>query len=111
MVPIAHGGSAGVFKATSRRPLVSPLVAELFAVMKPGDRDTLVWMQNAEPLSLYCGTRRTARRSAPASRSRSRCTRYEIGGTATEPSLATDCSPNEDLLDVDLHAPRGRDVP
>ena len=23
--------------------------------MKAGDRDTLVWMQNAEPLSLYCG--------------------------------------------------------
>ena len=51
---IAHGGSATAFKADVTGAHSSPLSNELFSVMKAGDRDTLVWMQNAEPLSLYC---------------------------------------------------------
>ena len=35
----------------------------IFSVMKPGDRDQLVSMQNAEPLGLYCGDE-TRRRGA-----------------------------------------------
>jgi hypothetical protein len=52
---IAHGGSGTVFKADVTGAHSSPLGNETFAVMKAADRDTLVWMQNAEPLSLYCG--------------------------------------------------------
>ena len=39
-----------------RRRATPPSSApRVFATMKAGDRDTLVFMQNAEPLSLYCG--------------------------------------------------------
>ena len=67
MAIIAHGGSGTVFKADVTGAHSSPLSNEVFSVMKAGDRDTLVWMQNAEPLSLYCGGR-DGRRDPPGLR-------------------------------------------
>ncbi|HSL76487.1 MAG TPA: ABC transporter substrate-binding protein, partial [Candidatus Limnocylindrales bacterium] len=54
-VIVAHGASGTAFKADVEGSHSSPLSTEIFAVMKAAERDTLVWMQNAEPLSLYCG--------------------------------------------------------
>ena len=54
MVPVAHGGSGTAFKADVTGAHASPLGNESFSVMTPGDRKQFVWMQNAEPLSLYC---------------------------------------------------------
>ena len=54
MVPIAHGGSAVAYRADVADAHTSPLGNETFAVMTPGDRTQFVWMQNAEPLGLYC---------------------------------------------------------
>ncbi len=54
MVPIAHGGSGVAYRADVEGAHAAPLGNEHFSVVKPGDRDTFVWMQNAEPISLYC---------------------------------------------------------
>src|SRR5690606_11410849 len=54
MVPIAHGGSGTAFKATVEGAHASPLGNEYFGVMEIPGQDTLVWMQNAEPISAYC---------------------------------------------------------
>ena len=54
MVPVAHGGSGTAYKADVAGAHASPLGNEIFSVMTPGDRKQFVWMQNAEPLSLYC---------------------------------------------------------
>ncbi len=54
MVPIAHGGSAAAYRADVENAHSSPLGNEYMAVMNPGGRDTFVWMQNAEPISMYC---------------------------------------------------------
>ena len=54
MLPVSHAGSATAFRADVEGAHASPLTNEMFAVMKPGDRETFVWMQNAEPISLYC---------------------------------------------------------
>ena len=62
MVPIAHGGSGVAYQAGVGGGQASPLGNEFFAVMDPG-KDTFVWMQNAEPISLYCA-RRNRRRVA-----------------------------------------------
>lgn len=35
-------------------PQASPLTNEQFAVSNPGGRDVFVFMQNAEPISLFC---------------------------------------------------------
>jgi ABC-type transport system substrate-binding protein len=54
MVPVAHGGSAAAYRADVTTPQASPLTEERFALSDPGGRDTFVWMQNAEPISLFC---------------------------------------------------------
>ncbi len=94
---IAHGGSGTAFKADVAGGYADAL-QEKFKGMKAGDRDTLVWMQNAEPISLYCADEtdgETLRACNQISESL-----YGYGGeTGLEPvpALATGCTPNDDL--------------
>ena len=55
MVPIAHSVSSIAFKADVANAYASPLSAENFALMDAGGRDTFVWIQGAEPGTLYAG--------------------------------------------------------
>lgn len=97
MVPIAHGGSATAFQADVEGAHASPLGNEYMSVMTPGDRDTLVWMQNAEPISVYCGDETDGESLRACEQATESLLAYEVGGTAVQPSLATSCDPNEDL--------------
>jgi peptide/nickel transport system substrate-binding protein len=111
-VIIAHGGSGAAFKAdvtsdcgandTTLTPADSPCYAapllENFLTYKAGDRDTLVFMQNAEPLSLYCGDETDGETLRACQQIREPL--YSYGGDtglAPKPALATKCSPNDDL--------------
>jgi ABC-type transport system substrate-binding protein len=67
------------------------------AVMKAGDRDTLVWMQNGEPLSMYCGDETDGETLRACEAIYESLYAYETGGTKAVPSLATECTPNTDL--------------
>jgi len=97
MIPVAHGGSAVAFKADVAGAHSSPLSNELFAVMDPGGRDTLVWMQNAEPIGLYCADETDGESLRACEQINESLLGFEVGGTATVPSLATACDANEDL--------------
>ena len=96
MVPVAHGGSGVAYQATVGSAHVSPLGNESFAKMNPG-KDTFVWMQNAEPISLYCADETDGESLRACEQTTEALLAYEVGGTAVEPSLATACTPNEDL--------------
>lgn len=96
MVPVAHGGSGVAFLASVQNPHVSPLGNESFAVMDSG-KDTFVWMQNAEPISLFCADETDGESLRACEQVTESLLAYEIGGTAVVPSLATACEPNEDL--------------
>ena len=98
-VPIAHGGSATAFRADVEGAHASPLGNEIFAVMKPGDRDTFVWMQNAEPISLYCPDETDGESLRACEQVIEALYSYEVGGTAVQPALATSCDPNADLTE------------
>jgi ABC-type transport system substrate-binding protein len=97
-VIVAHGGSGTVFKADVTGAHASPLSNELFHVMKAADRDTLVWMQNAEPLSLYCGDETDGETLRACEQINESLYAYKVGATDTEPSLASECSPSSDLI-------------
>jgi ABC-type transport system substrate-binding protein len=97
MVPIAHGGSATAYQADVAGAHASPLGNEMMAVMDPGGRDTFVWMQNAEPISLYCGDETDGESLRACEQIVESLLAYEIAGTAVQPSLATSCDANEDL--------------
>ncbi len=60
MIPVAHGGSGTAYRSDVTNPQASPLTNEQFAFSAPGDRDTFVWMQNAEPISMFCADESTA---------------------------------------------------
>jgi ABC-type transport system substrate-binding protein len=97
MVPVAHGGSATAFRADVEGAHASPLSNEFMAAMDPGGRDVFVWMQNAEPISLFCADETDGESLRGCEQIIEALYAYEVGGTATHPALAESCEPNEDL--------------
>lgn len=97
MVPIAHGGSATAYRADVVNPQASPLTNEMFGVTDPGGRDTFVWMQNAEPISLFCQDETDGESLRACEQVMQGLYGYVINGTDVEPVLAESCTPNGDL--------------
>lgn len=99
MIPVAHGGSATAFKATVEGAHASPLGNEYFGSMSQPGADTFVWMQNAEPISLFCMDETDGESFRACEQITEALLSYEIGGTAVEPGLATACEANADLTE------------
>jgi ABC-type transport system substrate-binding protein len=97
MIPVAHGASATAFKADVAGAHSSPLGNESLAVMQPGDRQQLVWMQNAEPGGIYCADESDGESLRVCEQLNEGLYAYEVAGTAVQPALAESCEPNEDL--------------
>ena len=96
LVPIAHGGSATVFRADVVGAHSSPLGNEALFAMKAGDRNQIVWLQGGEPGGLYCADETDGEALRVCEQIMEPLYSYEIGGTAPEPLLATSCDANED---------------
>ncbi len=97
MVPIAHGASADAARADVENAYVPPFGATKFARLNPGGRDILVYMQNAEPISLYCADETDGESLRPCQQVVEALLQYKMDSGETEPALATSCDPNEDL--------------
>ncbi len=111
MVPIAHGGSATVFKADVVGGHSSPLGNEALFAMKAGDRDTLIWLQNGEPGGLYCADETDGESLRVCEQVLEPLYSYKIGGTDPEPAPCDRLRGQRRLKPLDLH-PAGRcDVP
>jgi peptide/nickel transport system substrate-binding protein len=96
MIPMVHAVSAAAYKADVLGATASPLSTDNFAVMDPGGRDILVWMQNAEPISLYCADETDSESLRSCAQILESLYSYVPGGTDFEPALATSCEENED---------------
>ena len=103
MIPVAHGGSAVVYAADVTGGHASPLGNENFSVMDPGGRDTFVWMQNAEPIGLYCADETDGESLRACEQMNESLLAYAVGGTAVQPSLAESYEANEDLTVWTFH--------
>ncbi|RMF04657.1 MAG: peptide ABC transporter substrate-binding protein, partial [Chloroflexi bacterium] len=103
MIPIAHGGSGTAFKATVEGAHASPLGNEYFAVMEVPGQDTLVWMQNAEPISAYCADETDGETFRLCEQVQESLLGYEVGGTAVVPALAESYDVNDDLTEWTFH--------
>jgi peptide/nickel transport system substrate-binding protein len=99
MVPVAHGGSADAFKATVEGAYSDPLSGEQFRLMSIPGQDQLVWVQNAEPISLYCSDETDGETLRACEQIFDPLLHYKPGGTEVEPGLATACTPNADLTE------------
>ncbi|NJN96908.1 MAG: peptide ABC transporter substrate-binding protein [Anaerolineales bacterium] len=107
MIPIAHGGSATVFKAGVEGAHSSPLSNEKFAVMELPEQDTLVWMQNGEPGSVYCADEEDGESFRVCEQIYESLLGYEVAGTAVEPALAESYDVNEALTEWTFHLRSG----
>jgi peptide/nickel transport system substrate-binding protein len=106
MVPVAHGGSAVAYKADVKGGQASPLTNENFSVMSNG-KDTFVWMQNAEPISLFCADETDGESLRACEQVTEPLLNYEIGGTKVVPALAETYEANADLTEWTFHLRHG----
>ena len=95
MVPIAHGASADAALASLGNAYVPPFGATQFYKLDPG-KDTLVYMQNNEPISLYCADETDGESLRPCQQVVETLLEYGDDSGETHPELATECVGNED---------------
>jgi ABC-type transport system substrate-binding protein len=95
MVPIANGASASAALATVGNAHFRPFGAPLMALVDPG-KDTFVYMQNAEPISLFCADETDGESLAPCQQVVETLLAYAIDSGNIVPELATGCTPNAD---------------
>jgi peptide/nickel transport system substrate-binding protein len=96
MIPIAHGASADAALASLGGAYVPPFGATNLAALEPADGDTLVFMQNAEPISLYCADETDGESLRPCQQVIETLLQYGTDTGDTFPMLATACESNED---------------
>jgi ABC-type transport system substrate-binding protein len=96
MIPVAHGASSHAALATVQNAYVPPFGATELAKLDPG-KDTLVFVQNAEPISLYCADETDGESLRPCQQVVETLYEYLEDSGETQPELATSCEPNEDL--------------
>lgn len=94
MVPLANGAPAAAALATLEGANFPPFGAPQFESTNPG-KDTLVYMQNGEPISLYCGDETDGESLFACQPIVEQLLAYGLDGN-TEPALATECTANAD---------------
>jgi ABC-type transport system substrate-binding protein len=86
MIPVAHGAAADVFSASVGNVKIGAL-NENFQEMTTDDGQ-LVWMQGAEPISLWCGDETDGETFRACLQIYDSLLAYEFGGTQPVPALA-----------------------
>ena len=98
-IPVAHGGSAVAYKATVQGANVSALGDEVFAPVQIPGQDTFVWMQNAEPISLYGADESDGESLRAYIQITEGLYGFKTGTTEVIPVLAKECTPNTELTE------------
>lgn len=96
LVPIAHGASADAARADVVGAYVPPFGATKLAELDPAGRDIIVYMQNNEPISLYCADETDGESLRPCQQVVETLLQYGKDSGETEPMLATGCESNAD---------------
>ncbi|MDD5469078.1 MAG: ABC transporter substrate-binding protein, partial [Anaerolineales bacterium] len=99
MIPVAHGASAAAYKADVKGAHASPLGNESLEVMYIEGQDTFTFMQNAEPIGLYCADETDGESLRVCEQVLESLLAYEVGGVKVVPSLATEYTTNEDATE------------
>ena len=96
MVPIAHGAAAYAARAGLPGMNNPPFGAPIMRLIDPG-KDTLVYVKNAEPISLYCADETDGESLDTCQQVVEALYRFDVDGNV-EPALAEECSVSDDGL-------------
>jgi ABC-type transport system substrate-binding protein len=94
LVPIAHGAASDAALATVEGAQAPNFGAPQFELLNPG-KDTFVFMQNAEPQSLYCADQSDGESLSACQQVVEALFGYDLEGNVI-PKLATECTANDD---------------
>jgi ABC-type transport system substrate-binding protein len=97
MIPVAHGAAADVFSASVGNVKIGAL-NENFQQMTTDDGQ-LVWIQGAEPISLWCGDETDGETLRACLQIYDSLLAYEFGGTKAVPALAESWEVNADATE------------
>ncbi len=97
MIPVVHSAISYAARADLKNVNNPPFGAPIMRLIDPG-KDTLVYMKNAEPISLYCADETDGESLDSCQQVLEGLYRYNVDGNA-EPALAKECKPNEDLTE------------
>lgn len=98
MIPVAHGGVAYAYRADVEGAHVNPVSALVFAAMKV-PRERFVFVQNAEPISLYCADESDGETFTACAQIFEPLLTFKIGTAELQPALAESYESNADLTE------------
>jgi peptide/nickel transport system substrate-binding protein len=95
MMPVAHGAPADAARADLEGAHTAVLGPPSLWKVQPGDRDTLIYLKAAEPISVYCMDETDGESLDACKMATEGLYMYDEFGVA-QPTLATSCEANED---------------
>jgi len=99
MVPIAHGAGANAWKASIEGAYVAQVGPTYLSRMEDPDDDNIIFMQNAEPISLFCGDETDGETFSACSQINETLLNYNPETGEVIPWLASEFSANEDATE------------
>jgi peptide/nickel transport system substrate-binding protein len=106
MVPISHAAAGSAARAYVKNAGYRPFGAKQFGLADPG-KDTMVVMQNAEPISLYCGDETDGESTLVCSQINETLLDYAQDSGDIVGALATSCDPSADATEWTCHLREG----
>lgn len=106
MVPISHAAAGSAARDYVKNAGYRPFGAKQFGLADPG-KDTMVVMQNAEPISLYCGDESDGESTLVCTQITETLLDYAQDSGSVVGGLATSCDPNDDATAWTCHLRQG----